>query len=134
MKELIGKTINSVLIDKNEQTVLQFNTSDGPIVYVAFGDCCSYTWFADITGFTSLVGQTVLSVDEVELPQPEDGKDERNRDEYDQVYGYNLKTTGGHAHIVYRNSSNGYYGGWLGLRDEIPDSTEMVQITDDYSA
>jgi hypothetical protein len=111
MKELIGKTIASMHVSEGEG-FLVFKHPDGTeTVYYAEGDCCSQSWFADIVGVTSLIGATVRTAQGV--PMPEEITDGRGRQEYDTAYGTKLTTDKGYADIVFRNSSNGYYGGWL---------------------
>ena len=61
MKELIGKKITGLRINE-DQSVLAFDTDQGVIAYDAWGDCCSETWFADITGVGALIGGTVKTV------------------------------------------------------------------------
>ena len=102
------------------------------IAYDAWGDCCSETWFADITGVGALIGGTVQTADEVSMDgyNVEDG---RTRQECDEAYGYKLTTDKGYADIVFRNSSNGYYGGSIELlKRELPEG--MIAITDDWQA
>lgn len=131
MKELVGKTIVKLMIDKDEQQYLVFETTEGELAYIAYGDCCSESWFADIFSVGALVGSTVISVEEIEMPSPEDN---RTRQEYDEAYGYKFKTTKGYADVVFRNSSNGYYGGWLELILEVPSKVDLMEVTEDYSA
>jgi hypothetical protein len=129
MKELIGKKVNALLVN-SDQSILVFDTDGGDVVYRTDGDCCSETWFADITGVQALVGGTVADAEEVEMAAVEDG---RTRQEYDQFYGVKIKTDKGYADIVYRNSSNGYYGGSIDhVSMDRPD--DMTAITDDWSA
>ena len=131
MKELIGKKINSLRIN-NDQSVLVFDTDHGAVAYAVCGDCCSESWFADIIGVNELLGGTVQTVDEVSMEgyNVEDG---RTRQECDEAYGYKLTTNKGYIDIVFRNSSNGYYGGEIGLMDgELP--ADMSAITDDWRA
>jgi len=112
MKELIGKTITKIKISE-EDTMIAFYCSDGKrFVYDALGECCSTTWFADITGIEDLLNQEVLSVENLEVPWVEDG---RCRQEYDEFYGISVKTIKGNATFIYRNSSNGAYSGRLEL-------------------
>ena len=131
MKELVGKTIQGVRVSE-DQHVLMFDTDNGVVAYETYGDCCSETWFADITGFAALIGGTVRSAEEIPLPEynVEDG---RGRQESDEAYGVKIITDKGYADIVYRNSSNGYYGGSIGLADMDHD-TGMSKITDDWRA
>ena len=99
-------------------------------------DCCSETWFADIIGFKALIGEKINGIRILDLPTPMD--DDRGRQEVDQAYGFELTTNKGACTIVYRNSSNGYYGGHiydvtldLG-EDDLPST--VTEITDDWSA
>lgn len=133
MKTLLqGKTIKSIHVSQGE-SALRFDLSDGASVYwITDGDCCSESWFADITGFAALIGGTVASVDDVEIG--EDPNDGRSRQEVDQVYGYTVTTDKGRASIVFRNSSNGYYGGDMGEALGETCKREWREITDDWSA
>lgn len=129
MKELVGKTILGISVNPI-QSILAIETDQGNENYETYGGCCSETWFADITGVNALLGGTVISVEDMELP---DNPDDRCRQEHDQFYGVKIITNKGYADIVYRNSSNGYYGGEIyGYKGEIPD--DMTAITDDWSA
>lgn len=131
MKKLIGKKIAGLRINE-DQSVLAFDTDQGVIAYDALGDCCSETWFADITGVSALLGGTVQTADEVSMDgyNVEDG---RTRQEWDEAYGVKLTTEKGYADIVFRNSSNGYYGGSIELlKRELPES--MTAIEDDWHA
>lgn len=139
MKELVGKTISGLSVN-DDQSALRFDTKDGPITFNAVGDCCSQSWFADINGVDALIGGTVASVEEVGM----DGynvDDGRGRQEVDSAYGYKIATDKGNADVVFRNSSNGYYGGWLTLgKDQYGHELEssadekMTPITTDWSA
>jgi hypothetical protein len=130
MNELIGKTVTRLRVNE-DQSVLAFDHPDGSsTAYATWGDCCSETWFADITGVSALLGARVLEVEAVDLPEVEDN---RSRQNYDRFYGVKLRTSKGFVDIVYRNSSNGYYGGGAGLYDDaIPET--MTTITDDWQA
>lgn len=131
MKRLVGKKITELRISA-DQSVLAFYTDQGVIAYETYGDCCSETWFADITGVSALLGGTVQTADEVSMDgyNVEDG---RTRQDFDEAYGVKITTDKGYSDIVFRNSSNGYYGGsiWRLMR-EMPDG--MAAITDDWHA
>ena len=130
MKELIGKTITALRVNE-DQSILAFDHPDGTSTsYQTDGDCCSETWFADITGVAALIGATVAEAIEVEMEAVDDG---RTRQEEDCFYGVKLRTDKGMADIVYRNSSNGYYGGEIHLcQQTLPEN--MTSITDDWRA
>lgn len=115
MEELIGQKILSLWVFRD--TALIFETENGFYVYVTYGDCCSESWFQDITGISSLINAIVLEVNEISL-----GEVDGTRQDVDQIYGVKIKTDKGWTDIVFRNSSNGYYGGYLdfrGIREEI---------------
>lgn len=132
MKEIIGKKIDKIEVDAGDQETLVFTVGDEKLIYQGYGDCCSETWFADITGVSALIGGTVTSVETVQMAEVEDG---RTRQEHDEIYGYKIKTDKGYADIAYRNSSNGYYGGSC---DYIPgldvSQHKFIEITDDWAA
>ena len=61
--------------------------------------------------------------------------DGRSRQKIDEAYGYKITTDKGHADIIFRNSSNGHYGGWLknaNILKEIPN--DLKEIRSDWSA
>ncbi len=132
MKELIGKRITGLLVNE-DQSLLVFTTDHGDVAYETYGDCCSETWFADITGVQALIGGAVNSVEEVEMAEVQDG---RSRQEYDSLYGVKLTTDKGHADIVYRNSSNGYYGGNINYLHGFmrPTGLALTPISEDWRA
>lgn len=132
MKELIGKKVNAVYVG-NADEVLLFSTDDGPIAYETYGDCCSETWFADIIGVSALIGGVVRTVED-SVPENYNEDDGRGRQECEEVYGHKITTDKGYVDIVYRNSSNGYYGGSCHLMGVAPSPEGMVQITDDWKA
>lgn len=70
-------------------------------------------------------GHTITGV--VELALPQDGQ-ERSRQEEDRVYGYALTTERGTITLAFRNSSNGYYGGYC-YASKSPPPVEFTPIT-----
>lgn len=105
---LIGRTISGLSIS-DDDTVLVFYTDQGPVAIHAEGDCCSFSWFHEILGTLShLIGQTVTSVETRDLPCPDSYADHDSLADY----GVMLTTPKGRVDIVYRNDSNGYYGGY----------------------
>lgn len=116
MHELIGRTITALQVSDGEE-FLVFTTDSGVITYttVAAYCCDSETWFADITGVSALLGHTVSASRVTELGAAADA---RTRREYDKLYGVTLTTDYGRCDIVFRNSSNGYYGGEIRLWEE----------------
>lgn len=122
MKELIGQWIEAIIIN-DSCTCLQFVTKDGEtITYEVFGECCSHSWFNDILGVDNILPSLIVDVQEISLEEigldfsqeiaekvfhiPDEDQD------YIQIYGYKIITTRGICDIIFRNESNGYYGGW----------------------
>lgn len=105
---LLGRTVTKILMEPGEAR-MRFLCEDGDFLdFVTDADCCSETWFADIVGVVALIGHQIVLAEEVQL---EDAQDDRTRQEVDEVYGFRVFTAKGCCDVVYRNSSNGYYGG-----------------------
>lgn len=131
MKELIGKKIVGIYVNGDQERLTFVHPDGNTSTYLTYEDCCSETWFADITGVNVLLGAQVLDVSEVPLEEVDDG---RSRQEFDAFYGVKLRTDKGYADIVYRNSSNGYYGGSIDYVKEHQNVEDMTSITDDWQA
>lgn len=131
MTTLVGKVITGLRIN-DDQSLLVFDHPDNShTAYETEADCCSETWFADIVGVDALIGSTVLKADAMEAMQ--EVVDGRCRQDYDLFYGVKLITTNGYVDIVYRNSSNGYYGGSIDLYTrKLPSG--LQSIIEDYQS
>jgi hypothetical protein len=135
---LLGMRIAKVYISEGEQEIAFVPHYGEPLLIGTDADCCSETWFADIVGLSNLIidkhvySNEVRGVEILDLPEPEDG---RTRQEEDKAYGLKITTCKGLCDIVYRNSSNGYYGGDVYLIDnkKFEDFT-WREITEDWSA
>lgn len=108
-KSLLGRTVRALEVSEDGERALRFRCEDGDVVWGTDGDCCSESWWADGFQLGALRGGTVVEVVSLDMPDPDDG---RTRQEYDSVYGYEITTDQGVATLAFRNSSNGYYGGW----------------------
>ncbi len=122
--KFIGKKILKLEVDRENQHCLRLTLdTEKEFVYIfTAGDCCSETWFADILGFSIALNKQITNVEELggydyeEHGEREKLKnynidDGRCRQDVDQAYGLTIHTLGGDLDIIYRNSSNGYYGG-----------------------
>lgn len=106
---LLGEVVERIEVSEGE-ACLRLTFKDGCIaIFATEGDCCSDSWWADICDVSALVGGRLIAVEQIPLPAPADS---RTRQEVDEAYGVMFKTDRGTATAIYRNSSNGYYGGW----------------------
>jgi len=130
MKSLIDKIIKKIFVGDN---ILIFETDKGDISFSAEGDCCSESYFSDINRVKNLLGGKVNSVKEVDLPETEIPPHE-TRQEIDAVYGFHINTDKGTGIIIMRNSSNGYYGGWIERIYQKIDKLKMIKVKKDYNS
>lgn len=108
--EIIGKRISSIKVSDD---CLSISDSDGKLYSVAVsGDCCSESWWADIYGAEHLIDSVAIDVLEADLANY-NSDDGRGRQEAESVYGFSVLTDSGVTTFIFRNSSNGYYGGWM---------------------
>lgn len=114
MKELIGKKIVAAYMS-SDKTTLGFILEGGErLSYVTEGDCCSYSWIEHFSNSEYLAGSKVLGVQEIDVP----GVVEHPDHECLQCYGVKVVLEGRPAfEFEYRNSSNGYYGGYISKSD-----------------
>jgi hypothetical protein len=129
---LLGRRVAALYVCPGESELwLEFE--DGRAGLSTVGECCSESWFADITGVEALLGSTIRSVEFTELG---DATDARTRQESDAAYSIEIKSDGGTTSIIFRNSSNGYYGGWVVLTADkpAPELSRWRRITADWSA
>lgn len=106
---LVGATIRGVDICDNG---IRFHIGDDkPMAFYLVEDCCSETWLYSVRNFDALK-EPVEEIVEIDLSHI-DPKDGLGRQDEDDVHGFGLKTAAGVFEIVYRNSSNGYYTGWI---------------------
>ena len=134
---LVGRIVRRV--DIADRTKLLFDTDAGFFVYEVEGDCCSSSWYSDLLNVEVLLGERMLSVAADGLPDgyamPEDDEESGS---YFQVYGYTLKTQYGACNIIFRNESNGYYGGnvmaprFYERADDV-ERAAWVSVTEDIS-
>lgn len=136
MKNLIGEKVLAVYVAHEDQTELVFQTDKGYLGYVLDADCCSVSWFADIIGVQALIGQVVTHAEDIELEGVM--QDDRCRQDMDRFYGIKLTTGKGYVDIVFRNSSNGYYGGTIDdgnwYLEGCFNLNNFVKIEDDWAA
>ena len=141
MKELIGKKVNSIKIYGDFQRYIEFETDNGIICYEGVGDCCSETYFSNIWNPQNILDEVIEEVETMELMDGE-YPNRKSRQDVDSVYGIKL-IVGKKEYlnskccvILFRNSSNGYYGGEYELTQEIPEEAKKKEwmINKDWEA
>lgn len=130
-----------VKVERSEDnTVLRFTTDLGDVFsFYANGDCCSSSWFNNLSGINNLLNYKIREVENKEEKKPSitDANDETGAfHECLQFYGFTLKTNAGYVDIEMRNSSNGYYGGWVSSEkskyDFKGDDSKFKEVTEDF--
>ena len=131
---LLNKTVTQLAVADKEH-LLRLKLSEGENVYLeALPCCCSETWWADILGVEYLIGHTIQAIEEILLPNPHD---DRGRQEFDRQYGVLIRTELGIVTLIYRNSSNGYYGGSFQITTKLFQEQQDIEwklIEEDWSA
>jgi hypothetical protein len=108
---MIGKKLASVVLSDASGRVT-FTFADGlERSFDVEGDCCSHSWIEYLEMPGDIAGATLLSVDD-SAPITQ-SHDEHDDDGEISVYNTSFKTDRGEIVLEYRNSSNGYYGGYL---------------------
>jgi hypothetical protein len=115
---MVGKVLRSVSLE-NDKGKIVFAFADGSSQsFGVEGDCCSHSWIEHLELPGSIEGATVTGFEEdqmddtddpVKNPATEYGREHESL----QVYSSRFKTDRGEIVLEYRNSSNGYYGGYL---------------------
>lgn len=104
-----GETL--VSLTHNSSTIT-LTTTNHEVVLSAEGDCCSHSWFEHVDDFDA-VGGEITEFTNDDPYHDEDRPDIVDRYDHMEYQFMTLKTTKGRVHIEMRNSSNGYYGGYI---------------------
>ncbi|AZL89614.1 hypothetical protein QKC54_gp0940 [Megavirus baoshan] len=97
---------------KNGTIDIYFKDSDKYNLLIAYADCCSESWFElyNDNPIDQIVGKKIQSLQYVkDIDLPPSGVQERD---INHIYRINF-TDDTYYDFVLRNSSNGYYDGWL---------------------
>jgi hypothetical protein len=126
---IAGKKIDKVTIN-SDQTAIKIYTGNEVIMLRAIGDCCSHSWFNHIQFVSNLTGSTITKLKE----NPELETEHSDSDsECIRVYSHTIFTDKGVCTFELRNSSNGYYGGYVDVdiypldQDNTQDDKELTQ-------
>lgn len=135
MNELKNKIIKEINVFGDYHDNIQFVTNKGDVCYSAYGDCCSSSFFSDIWNAENIIGQEITDVEDIELQEGEAPNRYAKEDDYEQVYGIKITSNKGSCVIIFRNHSNGYYGGSIEFTNRSPEDDEKKwNITDNWSA
>ena len=100
--------LKAVILSDNKSSIT-FQFDGGPdIILDAEGDCCSHTWIEHIDVPPYVIGEKLQTVHDSLMNRS-------GKEDYDVIQSYKTTfgTPKGEIVIEYRNSSNGYYGGYL---------------------
>ena len=132
--DLLNRTIDKVKINTDNTVLRIYSFWSGKFFgFRTEGDCCSYSWIEHVENAEYLAGSKVLEVididvDSEEFPLPEA---EKQPDQLIQFYGLEFKLENRPSfRLEYRNSSNGYYGGYI--TEERLSSSDLEAMTDLY--
>lgn len=112
--DMIGKKLAGVELQDNGERITFTFEGGGERSFGVEGDCCSTSWIEHLEVPNDIAGATLLSVDgSAPITQDHDAHDVDHQDDSIEVYNTAFKTDRGEIILEYRNSSNGFYGGYL---------------------
>ena len=109
--KLIGRRILKVRVSTEQDALILDLDNHESATFVVHGDCCSNSWIEHHT--IPELGGTITDIDEPFLEPHDDPTQGVESWETIRVYHTAFRTTKGDLIVEYRNSSNGYYGGWM---------------------
>jgi len=122
IKELLGKTLISIDVNKNNDEILFTCTTGEQYKMYHVQDCCEGVSIEDICGeWGDLIGKPILLAEEVQNEEFEksfaESEEGKNADSYTWTF-YKLATIKGYVDIRWYGESNGYYS----------ESVEFIQV------
>lgn len=111
--DMINRKLRSVALSADQEQITFEFQDGGTRAFGVEGDCCSHSWIEHLEMPGDIDGATLLSVeDSAPITQDHDAHDGENP-ECINVYNTAFRTDRGDIVLEFRNSSNGYYGGYL---------------------
>ena len=119
----VGKKITRLSFDVDDVIKIYFNDDNLYMILQAYADCCSESWFQlkwinnnnndnDNDNDNDICGKIFKSIEYVEdIDLPKSGMQERDANHLYRIF-FDDDT---HFDFILRNSSNGYYDGWIGI-------------------
>lgn len=118
LSDYFGRVIEGCTFTR-EKITLTFQDNLELGIY-AQGDCCSTSWFEQVSGENALRPGAILN--KLELVKMEEKntivEDTDGYEDHIKFYGVKFITNKGHTDVDMRNSSNGYYGGFLSINND----------------
>lgn len=110
--------LKSVTLDAKKEVITFAFSSLEPVPDIRFGvegDCCSHSWIEHLEAPESVEGRTVVAVDDHTMDSSDEGDvDDDDYGAVTVVYQTVFRLDNGDSiKVEYRNTSNGYYGGYL---------------------
>ena len=120
-----NKKVTNVILKYDEIYIFFQDIKKRSLNLTAVGDCCSESWFEPYgSEFTTLIGNTIVDV----VKDSDIEMEPSGRQECDQNTIYKIKLGNGDEFLfLLRNSSNGYYNGWLEI-DEVAISKYKILL------
>ncbi len=119
LEDLIGATVTEVA---HTSEVVTLTTDRGTFKLLAEGDCCSVSWFEHVDD-DGIAGGVVTRVEDSGEPEGWVEPADNSEHEVLQYYFTTISTTKGRLMFEMRNSSNGYYGGFIAVSVEANSGT-----------
>jgi hypothetical protein len=109
-EEIMDNKIKSVKLTEN-QIFIEFFQIDKYIILRAIGDCCSYSWFEfnNESFMSSLLNKCIKEI----IVGDELG------DGCLKIMPVTIITDNGKVNFELKNESNGYYSGWIEIKEKI---------------
>lgn len=112
--DMIGRKLARVVLHPKKEGITFVFQDEFKRSFSVDGDCCSRSWIEHLEMPGDINGATLLDVqDSAPITQDHAEHDEENGGDSIEVYNTAFKTDRGEIILEYRNSSNGYYGGYL---------------------
>lgn len=122
-RSFIGNKVTKIYMNSGQDIITFVLDNGNTYSMYTYGDCCSSSYIDSINGIDYLLNNTILSIKEITLDYTIDSP------EFTQFYSVQIKTERGLFEFIFRNESNGYYGGYLEHNEQ---PTYEVEITEDF--
>jgi hypothetical protein len=112
LEKMKGRIVKEIRVENNDEELIFVLDNNETVTWNAVGDCCSSSWIEHFDEIKE--SAKILDFISLEISPSFDPKESINHFEEEmKYYFYELLTEKGNYKIEMRNSSNGYYGGWL---------------------